>query len=628
MARRFGALAPEARDGEVLGIGLAVGLLVLSAIWAGAASGGKSAYTPVAVILALAIAWTTSRRDTTSGAPATGATRGRQGPMALLLPVGWGTIAGAIGFLFVVVLVYASTIALVPRDGAQPVEFMDEAYYAVLGRDVSTTGIETIYSPSGLDLPAHSPQTWYHWGELWLAGATISLFKIDPMLARHVVILPLLMLAAVALTGSLARRVSGTGSRSAFALGCLACLFLAPIPVDGNFFTAWGVGLLFGITLYGLGAVVVLLFLNLILARPPLSQSPPRILFYAACVASLVPTHIVIAILAAVGIIAGTFGYAAQRRASTGRLPRAGRSSGLLVSASSFTIVATLIWGAATGHGIGASGLSPAVLPFNDTWRLAVVVVSLASISFLAIPLVFVMVSRRQPYLASALFGTMALLAFGAVAWGARMGDFNMFHLLFGGIAVFATPFAAASIAVLWKRLRPTNRRLALALVVVCTIQIDVGVLTTLIRLQQFGPHDYDPIPVSVLSDVSNLEPNARVAYSCRPFEEVAFWDPRLVSIDAHSGRRVVPMCFEASPFVHMTGGVQSQDAVSPLFRDAPQLEIYPDAQARPTPEAVAAFMKRHGIGYIYVDDGHPNNLVPDAVPISVSGSSQLLRIP
>jgi len=57
-------------------------------------------------------------------------------------------------------------------------------------------------------------------------------------------------------------------------------------------------------------------------------------------------------------------------------------------------------------------------------------------------------------------------------------------------------------------------------------------------------------------------------------------------------------------------------------------MEIYPDSQARPTPEAVAAFMKRHGIGYIYVDGAHPNNLVPDAVPISVSGSSELLRVP
>ena len=36
-----------------------------------------------------------------------------------------------------------------PRDGVQPLEFMDEAYYAILGADLAETGTETMYSPSG-----------------------------------------------------------------------------------------------------------------------------------------------------------------------------------------------------------------------------------------------------------------------------------------------------------------------------------------------------------------------------------------------------------------------------------------------------------------------------------------------
>ena len=59
-------------------------------------------------------------------------------------------------------------------------------------RDLAKTGTETIYSPSGFDqidgLPA---QTWYHWGELWLAAAAISIFGMAPLDARHFVVLPL-----------------------------------------------------------------------------------------------------------------------------------------------------------------------------------------------------------------------------------------------------------------------------------------------------------------------------------------------------------------------------------------------------------------------------------------------------
>ena len=72
-------------------------------------------------------------------------------------------------FIVAVALLYGSTLVLSPRDGVQPVEFADEAYYSVLGSDLARTGTETVYSPSGFsEIPGLPAQTWYHWGEMWL----------------------------------------------------------------------------------------------------------------------------------------------------------------------------------------------------------------------------------------------------------------------------------------------------------------------------------------------------------------------------------------------------------------------------------------------------------------------------
>ena len=56
---------------------------------------------------------------------------------------------------------------------------------------------------SGLDgLPT---QTWYHWGEMWLEAAVISVFGTATLAARHLIVLPLLVLAAASLTGTVVR---------------------------------------------------------------------------------------------------------------------------------------------------------------------------------------------------------------------------------------------------------------------------------------------------------------------------------------------------------------------------------------------------------------------------------------
>ncbi len=100
----------------------------------------------------------------------------------------------------VVALLYGSTLVLSPRDGVQPVEFTDEAFYSNLGAELARTGTESIYPPSGFSeiegLPA---QTWYHWGEMWLEAAVITVFGAAPLDARHFVVLPVMLLAAALL---------------------------------------------------------------------------------------------------------------------------------------------------------------------------------------------------------------------------------------------------------------------------------------------------------------------------------------------------------------------------------------------------------------------------------------------
>ena len=162
-------------------------------------------------------------------------------------------IGGAV-FVTAVALLYGATMAQSPRDGVQPLEFMDEAYYAVLGADLAKTGTESLYSPSGLtDIPGMPSQTWYHWGEAWLGAIAITLLGTEPLDARHLIALPLLLLAAAALTGTIVRRMTGSRSRGLFLFGFVACLFLAPAPL--------AVGMVFEIRMYGLAAVAVLLSL-------------------------------------------------------------------------------------------------------------------------------------------------------------------------------------------------------------------------------------------------------------------------------------------------------------------------------------------------------------------------------
>ena len=637
VARTVGLLRSDAPAGETLGVGLASGLMVLAAWWAALWSGGRSSFTPVAVGFAIALALALARRVRRPAAPAVLPSAETDAPPAsgrssrrrsLLL-----TVCGGAAVVVVVALLYGATLAPSPRNGVQPVEFWDEPYYAVLGRDLATTGTETADLPSGFtELPGLPTQTWYHWGELWLAAALITVFGTAPLAARYYIVLPLLVLAAGALTGTLVRRMNGTSSRAAYLFGFLACLFLAPVPLlPGPEFSSWATGLIVGIKFYGLAAVAALLALYglaVLRTRPP---SWALAGFAGTGAALLLPAHIVIAVLALVGVGSVWSIRIAPSLWATHRLPAVSPIWRRTIIWTAIVLAASAAWGVVTGHGLGGSGLSPGVSPFNWTWWDSLAITTLGAGAFLAIPIAWFLARREAPLLADLCLGTLALLVVGAIAWGARLADFNMFHVFFGGLAIFATPVAAVAVWRLLARLQATKHlRLAFGVGVLCVLQLEWGATAGgVARLQDFGKlGNYQPIPVSLLATIRALPADAELAYACNPFEEVGFTEPRLVSIDAHTGHRIVPLCFEADYFGASIGGRQSAQSTSPGFTWAPQRVLYPDAAAHPSPAAVAAFLKDHGIDYIFADTDYPNTLVPDAVLIARDGGAEVLRVP
>jgi hypothetical protein len=636
-ARRVGLLSPGAPAGESIGVGLATGLMVLAAWWAAIWSGGRSSFTPVAVGFAVAIVVslaTRSRRPAPAEAAVSGTIAGpEEAPSRWTRDRGivLGALAGGV-FVVAVALLYGATMAPSPRDGVQPVENRDEAYYAVLGRDLASTGIETNMSPSGFsDLPALPVQLWYHWGELWLASAAVTILGSPAIAARFFIVLPLALLAAAALSGTLVRRMAGTDSRRAYLFGFVACLFLAPVPlIPGPFFSSWAVGMIFGITLYGLGAVAGLLAIYHVVVLGGRPASWGLAAFVGSATAFIIPAHIAIAVLAFVGVaIVAMLGLG--RTAAARRLPVVPPVWSQTLIAAAVAVIATVVWGIVTGHSLGGGGASAdtVVDPFNASWRDSVAITILGAGLLLAIPVGWFLARKDSPLHADLYVATIGLLAAGAIGWGARLGDFTMFYLYFAGIAVFATALAAVAVRTLWDRLRGSGRRwLAAGLIAACLLQLELGVAGGLARLQGFGPGADGPIAVSLLEAIEGLPADARLAYTCEPFGEVAFGTPQLLSIDAHTGRRVVPMCFEAEFPSTLVGAQQSLQVPSQFFRGAPQASLYPDAEAAPSSADVVAFLKRHGIDYIYADGRHPNTLVPDALSIATSGHGEVLQVP
>ena len=622
MARRVGLLPDDAPHGETLGVGMATGLIIVATIWAALWSGGRSAFTPIAVALAAGVLLGGDDPQ-----PGNRLDRGRWPAMGPILRT---ALASAL-FVVAVGFLYGVTMAPSPRDGAQPIEFFDVAYYSVLGRNLASTGTESIFSPSGFgELPGLPTQTWYHWGEAWLSASLITVASLDPIFARHYAVLPLILLSGAALTGTLVRRLTGTPTRGAFLFGAGSCLVLAPIllPWPGPFFSKWASGLLFGVTQYGLGLTVALLALYVLAGAPSARSSVGLTVFCGAAIACLLPAHIVLAALALAGLAGAGLTWAVRSAFLDGHLPTVAPVLGRVLIAAAVIGVATGIWGIWTGHGVGASAISPSVSPFNGAWVQTMIRTVLGAGVLLAVPFAWRRADVARPLRAHVFVGTTFIVFVGALSWGARLGDLNMFHVFFGGLAVFAVPAAAAAFWIVWTTARRAGRRrVASSLFVLCGVQLGLASGATYGRLDAFSPPDYEPIPLVVLEGIKSLPTDAKLAYTCRSLEEASFWDPSLVSIDAHTGRSVVPMCFQAEFFTWMLTGIDSSvDVENPLFRFAPQRALYSTADATPSHATVAAFLSRHGIDYIYADRDHPNSLGQDAVVVVSSGNTQVLR--
>jgi hypothetical protein len=296
---------------------------------------------------------------------------------------------------------------------------------------------------------------------------------------------------------------------------------------------------------------------------------------------------------------------------------------------SLFLLPATFVWAQVTGHALGVPGAPPIVEAFAPVWRESVAITLLCGGVFFSIAIAWFAVRNTDPSQADLYIAALVVVAAGAIGWGARLGEFTMFYLFYGAIAVIAMPIAAIGAWTVWTHARTLNRRtVAAALAAVFVIQLEFGAVNAVLRMQVFGPHDYAPIPTGILDSIRGLPQGSKLAYACQPLEELGFGTPQLLSIDAHTGQRVVPMCFQAEFLSGLIGAERSERVENLYFKAAPQRELYPTGDARPTAAEIAAFMRRHGIEYIYADGKHPNTLVPDAVPVASTGDVVVLRLP
>ena len=229
VARFVGLLGADAPAGETLGVGLASGLLVLTAVVGRdrvrrpqLVHPGRGRLRLAIGLAAVAAAASRPRRRRRAGrSAARPMTPGR----TVAASAGSGTSSwpssAARVFVVAVALLYGSTMAPSPRDGVQPLEFMDEAYYSVLGADLAKTGTEIDLLAVGLhrDRRACRPRPGTTGARCGWARPRSRCFGTAPLDARHLVVLPLMLLAAAALTGTLVRRMTGSTSRGAFLFG-------------------------------------------------------------------------------------------------------------------------------------------------------------------------------------------------------------------------------------------------------------------------------------------------------------------------------------------------------------------------------------------------------------------------
>ena len=486
-----------------------------------------------------------------------------------------------------------------PRDGVQPLEFMDEAYYAVLGADLAKTGTESLYSPSGLtDIPGLPTQTWYHWGEAWLGAIAISLLRHGAPRCPP----PHRPAAAPARRGGPDRHARPPDDRIARRAAC-SCSGSSPASSSPRRRSRSAWSSRSGCTALAAVAVLLSLYALAVLGAKPASWAL-AVVRRLRCRGDPAVAHRHRG--PGRGRRRERLG-APDRPVAPGHPPaarRRRRSGGRRGWRPAIALVATVGWGVLTGHGIGTSGLSPSIVPFNAFWRETVAVVFLCSGAMLAIVIAWFMVRKEASIEAGLYVGTVALVAAGRSSGGHG--------------SVTSTPSTCSTARSPCSRRRPrpspsppsgcaggrrAGRGLAIALVVICGIQLEAGALFGIGRLQLFGGGRPRPGAARRSWPRSrSLPADAKLAYGCLPAEEAAFWDAQLLGLDAHTGRRVVPMCFESETF-----GADDRDA--DLARASPaRCSVGAPARALPrlglaaVARGVATFLKANGIDYIYVD--------------------------
>lgn len=609
-------LGEESDRLATFGVGLSIGLVAFAAAWASIASAGRSAFVPSAVFLL--------------GALVVG--RGRPTFRARLDHSSAAAALAVAAFLVAMGFVYAMTLAPSPRDGFQPIEFFDTGYYSVLGADLAETGLESIYPPSGFDqIPGLPEQTWYHWGELWLAAAIIDLTHISPMHARHLVVLPILLLAIASTAGGAVRNVVARQSAEYVLLAAAAALFLAPIPLLRDPEIEWFArGLVVSITQYGLAAVVITLAIHAIVGRTSATRAD-RILA-AALGAALVASHIGLAAMILGAALMLLLAHALRRVYRHGRHRLSWR--GLLMPMPRLWMAlmggaSTLVWGLATGHGLG--GLAPIldIAPFDPAWARAMLETAVGAGVLIAVPIAWFATGSRIEPVYRLLRSAVLAVALGALSWGVMVSDLNTFHLFFGTIVTVLTPALAIASVALLHRARKSGRNLLASVVLAAVLgQTVLSALFAGLQLRSFGPLAYPPTPVPALAALRSLGPDAKAAYSCSAIENFAPWDASLVSLDAHTSVRMIPMCFIADRARRILGRSLDPTIESPYFRNAPQRHLYTSADANPSADEITSFLRANGVAYIYSDAAHPNLLLPGATPIFVEGGVTIFRIP
>ena len=217
----------------------------------------------------------------------------------------------------------------------------------------------------------------------------------------------------------------------------------------------------------------------------------------------------------------------------------------------------------------------------------------------------------------------------GAAAWGVRLGDFNMFHVLFGGVAVFATPVAAIAVWTVWMRLRASKHRLpALAILLLCIVQVEIGAAQTLVRMQRFGPGNYRPVPLDILMSLERCRATPRSPTRVDPSRRsrcgmLGSWESARTPLDVlcrFVSRRIYSRNWWAEKHPRMLPA-----RCSCSHPNTRSIQLPPPGRRRTRSRA---FLRSNGIGYIYEDGPHPNEMVPSATVVAEVGEFRILQIP